>query len=618
MVISRAFAGYVRKMGLRWLCFRLVYAFKIKTGFFGRANRRISAKSQSSPVGFSQSLFSLVSKEYKCTSEPEKIRRIADNAINGRIRAFSSAELDYAPEGKIFWNYNPVSGKKSSKEAEWQNIPDFGSVGDIKLIWEISRFPQIFHFISAHSATQDKKYAHACIEQIRLWIEDNPFPCGVNYKCGQEIAFRVFAWFCALSYFEDYVDADLREEAARCIHTSLLRIESNISFAAESVRNNHSVSEAAGLFIGGLYLAKNSDTERFISKGIRYLLSQTVYQVYADGGYIQHSMNYHRLVTDVLSLVIIAADKNDFPLPEEIRTKHSLLCGFLYSAEIKNGKLPNYGPNDGALLFPLTETDYMDYRESINLASAVNSGAAVYNGADALISFFGIKNHGVKADSEKKNFFPDSGYFFLRKGELALFTRCHSYRHRPHQCDMLHLDIWAGGDNIFCDSGSYSYNTDIKIKENFTGICGHNTVEINGVNPMDRYGSFGWSGWYTAKLISASDNFLECEHYGYKDKFGAVHNRKIELFDDSVLITDRIYGHTGKLTVKQFWNSAEKFSLFAGGAESEKGVKLFSDGDINLDTSYISAYYNSYTEGSRIVVSAGGSEEIIISTRIIF
>ena len=103
---------------------------------------------------------------------------------------------------------NPVTKVKANKDLSWNDLPDFGEYGDIKLIWEASRFPQVYYFINAYAITQDEKYAKECIKQIINWIDDNPYPIGVNYKCGQEISFRIFAWINAMEYFNDFISKE--------------------------------------------------------------------------------------------------------------------------------------------------------------------------------------------------------------------------------------------------------------------------------------------------------------------------------------------------------------------------------------------------------------------------
>ena len=74
---------------------------------------------------------------------------IADKAIKGKIKAFSSIELDYGDS--INWNYNPIKKVEIDKTLKWYKIPDFDPErGDIKVIWEASRFTHFYYFAGAY------------------------------------------------------------------------------------------------------------------------------------------------------------------------------------------------------------------------------------------------------------------------------------------------------------------------------------------------------------------------------------------------------------------------------------------------------------------------------------
>ena len=139
---------------------------------------------------------------------------------------------------------------------------------------------------------------------------------------------------------------------------------------------------------------------------------------------------------------------------------------FLYSFMQKDGRLPNYGSNDGACLFPVSTLDYRDFRPSLNLAAALTYGKCLFDEGLELIRMFGL-NHEAKLCLDKQNSFEQSGYYILKNESTFIFIRCHSYKTRPAQCDMLHTDIWHRGINYFCDSGTYSYNSKMNNTKEF-------------------------------------------------------------------------------------------------------------------------------------------------------
>lgn len=606
---------YIKLMGFDWFIFRLKYELLKKINYFDKVNKAIVEKvSKIGNALFYYKTVGLVNKEFKGS---EKFIQKADKAMVGNIFAFSNEYLDYNEEGKINWQMNPVSKAKGNSNLSWNRLPDFGEYGDIKLIWEASRFGQVYYFINAYSVTKDKKYARGCIAQILDWIENNPYPFGVNYKCGQEISFRLFSWIAAFEYFDEFITKEEEVKIVENIYISLLRVDANIDFAAKSVKNNHSISEAAGLFIGGLLFPQFSESKRFLDKGLNYLLKESSYQVYGDGSYIQHSFTYQRLALDVLSFVMAVSNKKNYELPLELKQRHQKMIEFLNSFIQENGWLPNYGSNDGAKLFPLTSDDYRDFRSSLNFASVVNSGNFLFEGYEKLIEFFELEGS-RQIELEKKTEFSEGGYYILKNRDIFSFIRCHSYKDRPAGNDMFHLDIWYKGSNIFCDTGSYSYNTDKAFKNNFIGVIGHNTVMINDSNQMQQVLNFGYSNWTKAECIEFDANHFIGENYAYKKDFGITQQREINLKDNKLVVIDTIKNVFTKTNIKQIWNTKSEIEIIDKTTVKLKNCIIKSNINYKIEDSYISGYYNSYEAGKRVIFEVDSNKDIEIKTTIEF
>jgi len=607
----KAIYEYIKLMGLDWFVFRVKYEVLKRINFFDKVNDRILKKvSNCDTKKFYYKKISLINNDFKGS---ESFIEKADNAAKGKIFAFSNEYFDYSEDRSINWQVNPISKVQADNSLPWSKLPDFGEYGDIKLIWEASRFPQVYYFINTYSTTKDEKYVQKCIGQILDWIEKNPYPQGVNYKCSQEISFRIFAWINALEYFSNFVSSEDEQKIIKNIYASLLRVDANIDYAAKSVKNNHSISEAAGLFIGGLLFPQFKESKYFVDKGLKYLLKETSYQVYSDGSYIQHSFTYQRLALDVLSFVIVVSKKMNYNLPIELEQRHQQMIEFLHSFEQENGWLPNYGSNDGANLFPLTGDNYRDFRSSLNFASVVSRGYSLFDGHKKLVEYFSLEDKET-IDLDKKIEFNDGGYYILKNKNFFSFIRCHSYKDRPASNDMFHLDIWSSDKNIFCDAGSYSYNTDKKFKNNFIGVLGHNTVMINNSNQMAQVLNFGYSNWTKAKCIDFDENHFLGENYAYKKEFGVVHERDIKLENDKIIVTDNIKNIKENTNIKQIWNT--KFDVEKIDEYSLKVDQFIISSNMKykLEASYISDYYNFYDEGIRIVFEINSNEDFEIKT----
>ena len=598
-------------MGLDWTLFRIKYLFLQKSGHFDRMNKKIVKKTNL--LNGSKLFLPKIEWINRNFIGDEIFLERADNALDGKIFAFSHEYFDYSDNGRIAWNINPISKVRADNSLNWNNLPDFGEYGDIKLIWEASRFPQVYAFINAYSITKDEKYAKACLEQIIDWIDTNPYPKGVNYKCGQEITFRIIAWMMAIDYFKDFLSKEDEAKIVKNIYASILRVDANIDYAARAVKNNHSLSEAIGLIFFGLYFEQFDESKKLLKLGVKYLQKESTYQVYADGSYIQHSFTYQRLALDILSFVIMISEKKGFKLPLEIKQRHKKMINFLNAFIQENGWLPNYGTNDGANLFPISGNDYRDFRPSLNFASVISSQETLFADNSTLVEFFKLD---IKKEQNLKKLqqYDDGGYYILKNKNLFSYIRCHSYKNRPAQNDMLHLDVWHKGTNIFCDAGSFSYNTDKKFKNNFNGTIGHNTIMINNDNQMEQVLNFGWSNWTKSKLISFDKNHFEGEHYGYQKKYGITCNRSINVEEQKIIIIDKILSIKNSTNIKQLWNTKEEVIVIDNFSVKVQNCIVKSNYPIKLEKTYISDYYNSYVDGTKIVIEVDSEEEIEIKT----
>jgi len=160
---------------------------------------------------------------------------------------------------------------------------------------------------------------------------------------------------------------------------------------------------------------------------------------------------------------------------------------------------------------------------------------------------------------QKETVSADSGgyYTLLGKGSWGM-VRCHSYRDRPSQADMLHFDLWFDGKNILRDGGSYSYNCEPPWKHYFTSTSAHNTVEVDGKNQMEKGPRFLWLRWTRSSvrqntiLANGKAHYWEGEHFGYfRRKNGVVHQRGILVAEDAwIIVDDLLSSGTHKYTLR--------------------------------------------------------------------
>ena len=163
--------------------------------------------------------------------------------------------IDFTNEIQIppNWHENPITHEKISHPFhDWWEIPDFESgAGDIKTIWEISRFGWSINLaLSSFNGSQES--LKTLNDWLNDWILNNKPYKGPNWKCGQETSIRLINLAMASLFVE--VTEKSKPILSQFIETHLRRIELTSGYAI-SQKNNHSISEAAGLYIGGLWLS---------------------------------------------------------------------------------------------------------------------------------------------------------------------------------------------------------------------------------------------------------------------------------------------------------------------------------------------------------------------------
>jgi hypothetical protein len=496
----------------------------------------------------------------------DRILSVADDYCRGRFLYFSRQAIDLGRPPN--WLRNPFLGADHHARTHWCDYPTFSpTLGDVKDVWEPSRFACAFWLVRAYALTRDERYAEAFWGLFESWCAQNPPNMGPNWKCGQETAFRTFGLCFGLYGFWN-ARATTLERVTTLVKLVALqadRIAGNIDFAV-SQKNNHSISEAVGLLTVGLLFPELRGADRWLELGRRVFEKEVCRQIYDDGSYVQHSMNYHRLMLHDCFWAIRLAELNNQPLSEEVAGRAATAGEFLFQMlDAETGRVPNYGANDGALILPLTACDYRDYRPAVQAAryQAKRRRVLAAGPWDELLLWL----YGPEALAEERApAMPTScrcdvgGYYTLRGGDTWCMVRCHSYRDRPAHVDMLHLDLWYKGVNVFGDSGTCKYYipNDPALERYFKDIVAHNTIQIDEVGPLELVSRFLWLPWPGARCLEHRPDCWRGEHFAYdRAPWHVVHRRSVELVDERTwVITDDVLGR-GRHDVVLRWHLAD-------------------------------------------------------------
>jgi asparagine synthase (glutamine-hydrolysing) len=498
----------------------------------------------------------------------------ADAFLNGSWNYFGSLNVRAGVPPK--WHVNPLTGESTPDDLHWAGIPDF-AFGDIKLIWEASRFTPVYALVRAYALTRDERYSEAFWMLVEDWAASNPPQRGVNWKCGQESSFRLMAWCFGLHGFWASMHTAPERVAAlsKMIAVTADRIEANIGYAL-SQNNNHGISEAAGLFSVGTLFPELRRADFWRIKGRNLLEDQARRQIYPDGSYVQHSMNYHRVMLHDYIWAVRLAELNGEPFSRDLYAQVLRSAEFLGDVtDIESGEVPNYGNNDGTLVLPLSDCDYYDFRPTLQAAYYLTRHQRRFASGcwdEKMVWLFGADSLSVPImpSPTRTSISSSSGYYLLRGHESWAMIRCAEYRDRPAHSDQLHVDLWWRGLNIAVDSGTYLYNAPPPWDSAFVSAAAHNTITVDNQDSMRRISRFLWLDWAQGSNVqhSVGDDceYWRGEHKGYQ-RLGVIHRRSIERCEDSWKVSDDILG-SGTHFVRLHW----LFQDFPHVIDSEAGV----------------------------------------------
>lgn len=460
-------------------------------------------------------------------------------------------KMRFPSHGDIPLWHNSVLTGGEVELLPWWRLPDFiEGVGDIKGVWEVSRFDWVLAFAKQVLAG-DKKALHRLNDWLSDWCEKNPPYYGVNWKCGQEASIRVMHLSMAAQMLGQVVDPPAGLMDILRVH--LCRIAPTIQYAIAQ-DNNHGTSEAAALFIGGSWLAAQYDgsnvaheAENWVKQGRKWLENRAKRLIEPDGSFSQYSLNYHRVMLDSYSMAELwRMELGLSPFSQELVSRLQRATAWLGNMVSPDGEdTPNWGANDGARLLPLADSDYRDVRPSVQLASVLFAGARAFEAPgvwDQPLQWLRVSTPERSLNYISSRQYDDGGIAIIRDGKAMLLFRYPRFRFRPGQSDLLHVDFWLGSKNLLRDGGSFSYNCKEPWQSYFPGSSAHNTVQFDHRDAMPRLSRFLFGAWPKALNVENLSFQGDCQSIaaGYCDWKGAAHHRSISLSGDSLTVTDEI------------------------------------------------------------------------------
>jgi hypothetical protein len=545
----------VSELGLTQILLYGLYRLGLITGHYRRATptqpetasgQATALRTDLIPLPARQELLEIVS--------PEALFQEAGEICSGLVRLFGSRPIPLTLEGE-------------SPHCHWSKIPP--SSQDVKPSWEAGRFGWAVVLARAYYLSRDEKFARTFWQYTLAFLKANPANCGSHWSSAQEVALRLIALVFSAQIFahSPHSSQENMQRLAQSIAEHAARIPPTLVYA-RAQHNNHLVSEAAGLYTAAAALPFHPQAPRWKRLGERWLNRALQAQITPDGAYIQHSTNYHRLMLQ-LALWVSAVQRRAFPgepLAPLTLSRLKAASRWLWQLlDPTSGQVPNLGPNDGALILPLSSCPFKDFRPVLSAAAKtfipeVSFPPGIW---DEMPVWYGLKSaRPVSKPAQSPDGETTLQHTNTLHGEHSwAYLRSAQFSSRPGHADQLHLDLWWRGLNIAQDAGTYLYTAPHPWDNALTHTAVHNTLMIDGQEQMRRAGRFLYLDWAYAeppvveRSVDAAWQRLTAQHDGYRH-LGITHQRMVTLSAaDTWEIIDLLTGpNDGKIhTARLHW-----------------------------------------------------------------
>ena len=359
---------------------------------------------------------------------------------------------------------------------------------------------------------------------IADWILRNP-PTPTDGWEPYPVSLRIVNW---VKFALARVTGQLSEKAwLTGLFRQLAWLEHNLE---HEILANHLLKNAKALFFGGAFFAGPA-AERWLETGRRLLLREATDQILADGGHYERSLMYHAIaledLLDVLNLASASPGLLQAEDTEVIASQAHAALQFMEEVAYPDGELPLF--NDAA------------FGVAASIAGLVEYGGRVV-GYRPL-----AKSSGPRAIDK-----PDTGYFGYRDADDMLLIDAGplgpDYQPGHGHCDFLSFELVLNRQRVVVDSGVFGYDADA-LRCRIRGTAAHNTVQIDGQEQSDIWGSFRVGrrarviGVGLASRLPDGLDF-RAAHDGYRFLTGRpTHERRISYrFANNWTVSDRISG----------------------------------------------------------------------------
>jgi hypothetical protein len=478
----------------------------------------------------------------------------------------------------VDWHLDPQSGVSAPRAfGPLLDYRDPAVAGNCRNIWELNRHQHLSLVAAAYAASCDERYARFVREQLTTWLDQNPWPLGVNWQSPLEMALRLISWLWIWRLLDGSPERERLFGPSGLLWPAIYRHQTVVAALRSrgSSANNHLIGEMAGLYVSSVAWPVFDESRTWARRARMVLHDEAVRQYFASGLNREQSFGYHVFTTELLALAGLEGQRHG----DAFSTGYLQGLGRAVAAAAAQltdgGVAPRYGDADEATAVDLGQRrsglDWLGALAAswlgqpsasraepneILLAAALlmgsDVGAAAGSDAPSALAMPGAPPTEPVAPGTIA--YPDAGLFVMRSraagrilciadagplGYLSIAAHGHA--------DALSFTVTVDDDELLVDPGTFTYHYDPLWREYFRGTSAHNTVTVDGQSQSVADGPFMWSRKAETTVLrwesTAHGAVLEAAHNGYERLPDPVNHRRTLALDKGVLsVVDELAG----------------------------------------------------------------------------
>jgi len=392
---------------------------------------------------------------------------------------------------------------------------------DPKDFWEVARGWQ---WLPALLGAKGEAERHHVVERILEWLEEHPYPNGLAWAVGLEVAIRSVNLLVIAHFVPD-------ERLIRSLRVHVHYLRRMLWLSRNAIRNNHYLGELTAISLLSAFLGDEDAALWRVS-----LEREIQGHFFTDGVNVEQSIRYHKF-----SMELVLLSRLFLGIEAALLEK---AAEFLLATRRPDGTWPSIGDDDlGCVIRLHDEGADGDYRSMLGILALLfergdfaQAAGRLYPEAELLIPDAAEKWARLWRSGERRSFlFPEGGFFALKTGasskDSTFLVKFGPHKWHAH-ADLFHIELSLRGIPVLADSGTYRYNGVPGERRYFRGTAAHNTLSFNGADQTRQLSTFRW---IRAAEVRSWDLREEEQgvsftgsHNGYA-RFGVLHRREIRL-----------------------------------------------------------------------------------------